>query len=160
MNKKTIMVAAIAAAISGCAHIEFGKDATNGDGLIYFEPQPYLLVQQDKDCAITASSIVLPGERKQMIFKTGYGAGGLSASLSNGMIASVGQDSTSGVNETITAVAALAAVVAAAPAETSAMKGVKPVPSKDCPSAFLYPIEKKGVLGKRIPIIPPPPPES
>src|SRR5687767_15940050 len=98
MNTKTILMAAIAATISGCAHIEFGKDATEGDGLIYFEPQPYLLAQQDKDCATTASSIVLPGNKKQMLFKTGYGAGGLSASLSNGMIASVGQDSTSGVN--------------------------------------------------------------
>lgn len=161
MITKTILMVAITATISGCAHIEFGKDATAGDGLIYFEPQPYLLIQQDKDCVTTASSVMLPGNKKQMIFKTGYGAGGLSASLSNGMIASVGQDSTSGVNETITAVAALAAVVAAAPVETNAIKGVKPAPSKDCSSAFLYPIEE-GVpqWGKGFRINPPPPPGS
>lgn len=159
MNTKTILMLAIAATISGCAHIEFGKE--EGNGLIYFEPQPFLLVQHDKDCVTTASSIMLPGNEKKMIFKTGYGAGALSASLSNGMIASVGQNSTSGVNETITAVAALAAVVAAAPAETSAMKGFKPVPSKDCPSAFLYPI-KKGMPQKDegIRINPPPPPKN
>jgi len=162
MTTKMIPILAIAATISGCAHIEFGKDATAGDGLIYFEPQPYLLIQQDKDCVTTASSVMLPGNKKQMIFKTGYGAGGLSASLSNGMIASVGQDSSSGVNETITAVAALAAVVAVTPAEANAMKGVKPAaPRKECLSAFLYPIEDGAPQWEKgIRINPPPPPES
>lgn len=162
MERMTMLVFAISVTLTGCAHIEFG-DPPSGKGLIYFEPQPYLLVQQDDDCVATASSVVLPGNMKQMLFKTGYGSGSLSASLANGMIASVGQDSASGANEAITAVAALAAVVAVKPDEAStARAGSKKKPTgKPCPNAMLYPIENGAPqMTKGFQIVPPPPPEN
>ncbi|RYZ75064.1 MAG: hypothetical protein EOP91_00315 [Lysobacteraceae bacterium] len=136
MACKSLTVLAAAAALGGCAHIEFGHDE-EANGLIYFEPKPYLLVQYDANCVPTAAPLMLPANRKTMVFKTGYGAGNLSAVLSNGMIASVGQDSSSGVNEGITAFAALAAV-AAAPATRGQKDPEASTAAAACPSAMLY----------------------
>lgn len=95
-------------AVSGCAHIDFGAD-----GMTYYDPAPYLLVSTTKECVTTATVVVIPGARKSMKFVPGYGSSNLTASLSNGMITSVGQQTDANIPATITSIASLATAAAA-----------------------------------------------
>ena len=83
-NKASYLVVCLA--VSGCAHIDFG-----GDGLTYYDPKPYLFVSTTKECVTTATVVTIPEAKKVMKFVSGYGSSELSATLSNGMIVSVGQ---------------------------------------------------------------------
>ncbi len=113
--------------LSGCAHIDFG-----GDGLTYYEPKPYLFVSTTKDCVTTATVVSIPENKKVMKFKTGYGSSELSASLTNGMITSVGQKTDAKVPETITSLASLGTAIA-----TMAAPGKQVICA---PQATLYPV--------------------
>jgi hypothetical protein len=84
----------------GCAHIDFG-----GDGLTYYDPKPYLFVSTTHECVTTATVVVIPERKKSMKFNSGYGSSELSASLTNGMISSVGQKSDTKIPETLNAIA-------------------------------------------------------
>ena len=120
--------AATIGALPGCAHIDFG-----GDGLTYYDPKPYLFVSTNKECVTTAVVVSVPEAKKAMRFKTGYGSAELSATLANGMIASVGQKTDTKIPETITSIAALGTAVGtmtAAPGKQVICK----------PQAILYPI--------------------
>ena len=121
--------------VSGCAHIDFG-----GDGMTYYDPKPYLYISTTKDCVTTAMVLVIPEAKKVMKFVPGYGSSELSATLSNGMIASVGQKSDTKIPETITSIAALGTAAAGAlkvtaKAETEAGKQIICTPT-----ARLYPV--------------------
>jgi hypothetical protein len=116
--------------ITGCAHIDFG-----GDGMTYFDPKPYLFVSTTKDCISTATVITIPETKKVMKFVSGYGSADLSATLTNGMIASVGQKTDTKIPETITSIAGL----------TTAAAGLRALkdPGKQVfctPTAMLYPV--------------------
>jgi len=131
-NARTAASLLLTVGLAACASLEF--DA-KGPGLTYFEPRPYLAVSKAADCKVTASILVLPGEKKTLAFHSGYGSADLSATLANGMLQSVGQKTDTKIPETITAAAGLA----------TAVKGVAAAePGKpDCSkSAYLvlYPI--------------------
>ena len=111
--------------MAGCAQIDFGND-----GLLYYEPVPYLFVSNGADCTSTATLVMLPGEKKHLKFVNGYGSAQLSAELNSGMISKVGQIVDNRVAETVTSLAALRTAAGAAKALTE-----KPCP----PSARLYP---------------------
>jgi hypothetical protein len=107
MKNKTISALLIPVLVSGCAQLEFRPEPTN-DALTYYEPQPYLLVETDKDCATKSSVIVLPGKARSVKLRSGYGSSTLSVTLSNGMITNVNQEVDTKIPETITAVGGLA----------------------------------------------------
>jgi hypothetical protein len=117
--------------VSGCAHIDFG-----GDGMTYFDPKPYLFVSTTKECVTTATVVSVPETKKVMKFVSGYGSSDLSATLSNGMIVSVGQKTDTKIPETITSIASLGT------AATTAFKAMaEPGKQVICtPAAKLYPI--------------------
>lgn len=114
--------------LAGCAHIEF--DADKGQGLAYYEPVPHLLVSTDAECNISATLLMLPGEKKHLKFIEGYGSADLKVTLSNGMISEVGQSVNNQIPDTLTALAALKT------AGLRVMRGGEPA----CGSAMLYPI--------------------
>lgn len=129
-GSKGVAVLTLTAALSGCAHIDFG-----GEGLTYYDPKPYLFVTTTKDCVTTAAVLSVPEQKKVMKFKSGYGSSELSATLSSGMIASVGQKSDAKVPETLASVAALATAV-------PGLKALNKGGQVTCtPTATLYPIE-------------------
>lgn len=120
--------------LSGCAGIDFGDDK----GLTYYDPKPYLFVTTTKECVTTANVMVIPETKRAMKFKSGYGSADLSATLSNGMISTVGQNTDTKIPETISAIAALGTAVA----------GMKPLaepkPVICQPTATLYPVNDSG----------------
>lgn len=124
--------------VAGCAHIDFGAE-----GLLYYEPTPYLFISRGADCASTATVVVLPGKAKRMNFVPGYGSAELSATLSAGMITTVGQTTDTKVPETLTALAALRTA-----AGTQTTKDVR-----SCPAAALFRIVD-GEVGKEVPLRP------
>jgi len=127
--------------LSGCAHLDFG-----GEGLTYYDPQPYLLVTIAKDCKVTAAPLVLPGDRRAVKFVPGYGSAKLSVSLANGMITQAGQDTDTQVPATITALSGLGTAVAGLAKE----RQEKPT---ECPvKALLYPITS-GVPDLKNPVV-------
>lgn len=136
MPTRFVTAIACTSTASGCAHIDFG-----GPGLPYFEPVPHLFVAPAADCTLTATLVMLPGEKRYLKFVNGYGSAELSVSLGNGgMISSIGQKVDNKVSDTITSLAALqtASALSAAARATSAPA---------CPeNARLYPI-LKGLLG-------------
>jgi hypothetical protein len=116
--------------VSGCAHIDFG-----GDGMTYFDPKPYLFVSTTKECVTTATVVTIPEAKKVMKFVSGYGSAELSATLSNGMIASVGQKTDTKIPETISAIASLGTATAGFKAKAETGKQLICTPA-----AKLYPI--------------------
>ncbi len=115
--------------VFGCAHIDFG-----GDGMTYYDPMPYLFVSTTKECVTTATVITIPETKKVMKFVPGIGSSDLSATLSNGMIAAVGQKSDTKIPETISAVAGLAT------AGATLGKNVAESKAGCTPTATLYPV--------------------
>ncbi|MVV49018.1 hypothetical protein EJA72_12300 [Pseudomonas sp. PB120] len=115
--------------ISGCAGLDFGEQ-----GLSYYEPKPYLFVSIGKDCVSTATVVSLPGEKRALKFKSGYGSSDLSVTLANGILTNAGQKTDTKIPETITAVASLGTALASLSADKSSRQLV-------CvPTATLYPI--------------------
>jgi hypothetical protein len=126
--------------VTGCAHIDFNSG--DDHAMTYYDPKPYLFVSTTKDCVTTATVVVIPEKKKAMKFETGFGSAELSATLSNAMIASVGQKTDTKIPETITSIASLGTAAAA-------YKAVAP-PGKQVicePTAKLYPITD-GKFGK------------
>lgn len=123
-----VRLAAAPALLAGCAHIEF--DVDKGQGLAYYEPVPYLLVVPDAQCNLTATLLMLPGEKKHLKFADGYGAADLKVTLSNGMITEVGQNVNNQIPDTLTALAAL----------KTAGVALMQNGGSACDSAMLYPI--------------------
>ena len=129
--------------LSGCAGIDFG-----GEGLTYYDPKPYLFVSTTAECVTTATVVVVPEVKKVMKFKSGYGTAALSATLSNGMISTVGQTTDTKIPETLSAIASLGT---AAAAFRSNLAGDQDKKLTCSPEASLYPIvsgvpdKKKGI---------------
>lgn len=75
--------------MSACASIDY--NTTSSKGLLYFEPQPVLLVTNTADCKQEVSVLSIPGETKRLLFKPGYGSSEMSVTLTNGMIGTASQ---------------------------------------------------------------------
>ncbi len=132
-----MMMASCLFLLTGCAHLDFGKDSSGKErGLTFFDPVPYLFVSTNKECVTTATVTVVPGERRELKFEGGYGSYELSASLSNGMISAVGQKADSKIPETLSAIGTIAGAV-----KPMLIDGV---PLGCEPTATLYPINAKG----------------
>jgi hypothetical protein len=128
----------LAFTLAGCAHLEYKAykaEEPEKPGLTYFEPVPYLAVAKGVDCKVTVNVLVLPGEKRTLLFRSGYGSSDLSATLANGMLQSVGQKTDTKIPETVTALAGAAA----------AFRGPAPGGAKEpvCEGTVrLYPIVK------------------
>ena len=143
MQKITIGSIIFLSLLSGCAHLDFGKE-----GLTYYDPKPYLFVTTAKDCKYTATVVIVPGTKKAVKFIPGYGTANLSVTLSNGMITNAGQITDTKIPETIGAITGLA-TAAASMTKAPAIKlpdGI--VPNECTPKALLYPIVS-GVVGDK-----------
>jgi len=130
---------------TGCAGIDLGKE-----GLTYYEPEPYVLVSNLKDCTQTVTPMAIPGTKRSLTFDSGLGSADLSVALSNGMITSIGQKTDPKIPETITAlVPALAFAAMAAPSKISGSENTPEPPTpKDCiVESSLY---KVSALGKNL----------
>ena len=127
MQKSPLLI--VVAILSGCAGVDFNADE---DGAVYYEPLPYLFYSVNDKCISSATVVSLPGKKRHLNFKTGYGSSSLSAEFSNGLLAKVGQTSDSKIPETLTSIATLA---------TAGGLGFAPGPG-GCPAkAVLFPIE-------------------
>ena len=102
-------VAFLAFAFSGCATVDFDS---NPRGAVYYEPLPYVFYSITEKCVSSVAVVTLPGKRRYLDFRGGYGSSNLSAEFSNGLLIKVGQTSDSKVPETLTAVAAIATAAA------------------------------------------------
>ena len=129
-NATEMICSGVLLLLSGCAHIDFG-----GGGMTYFDPKPYLFVSTTKECVSTATVIMLPNDKKVMKFESGYGSANLTVALSNGMIASVGQNTDTKIPETLSSIAGLG--TAAAGIRALAATGKQIICT---PTAILYPI--------------------
>jgi len=134
-------------ALSGCAHIDFGNE-----GLTYYDPTPCLFVSTSKECVTTATVVIVPGAKRSLKFKSGYGSAELNASFTNGMLASVGQKTDTKVPETITSVAALGTAIAGFKALADTRKEEPPKQVTCVPTAVLYPIDASGLPDLRKPL--------
>lgn len=128
MNR--IIYLSLITAISGCASVDFNAGE---EGAVYYEPLPYLFYSVTDKCISSASVVSLPGKRRHLDFKSGYGSSNLSAEFSNGLLTKVGQTSDSKIPETLTSIAGLA---------TAGVLGVAPADGGCSPRSVLFPIEE------------------
>ena len=140
MKFKILTVLLFTALLIGCANVVFDSD----EGLLYYEPVPYLMVSVDQNCKSTAQVISLPGDKKRMRARSGLGTAKLEADLSNGMVTSIGQTIDSKVPETLSSVGELV-TAGAGILGAGEDDGEKRIPDGaegyiQCPSIFLYPI--------------------
>jgi hypothetical protein len=154
---KTVRVASIVTLgflTAGCAGLEFSP-TPQPDGLLYYDPSPYLQITRGIDCSVTSSVVTLPGQPRSVAFRSGYGSADLGVNLSGGMITQVNQKTDTKVPETITAMAGLATAVgglAKTAADIAGAAEAPPAAAKTCrPSVVLYPIVD-GIPQRRHPI--------
>lgn len=102
ISKKTTLLLGLIA-LSGCAGIDLGSD-----GLVYYDPEPYVLITTNKDCTQTITPVTLPGAKRSLKFKSGLGSAKLNVTLTNGMITTIGQETDTQIPQTITALTGLA----------------------------------------------------
>lgn len=114
-------------ALSGCASVDFNSGE---EGAVYYEPLPYLFYSRSDKCISSATVVSVPGKKRHLDFKAGYGSSNLSAEFSNGLLSKVGQTSDSKSPETLTSIAGLATAV-----------GLAVDPGACQPKAVLFPIE-------------------
>lgn len=98
--------------LTSCGSIDFdadGADGTKKEGLKYYEPTPYLLIQSTlndskKSCTYNAQVVMIPTTEKRIKLKPGLlGTSELSVTLTNGMISNVGQTTNPATAEMLTA---------------------------------------------------------
>lgn len=86
--------------LTSCGSIDFDAASSEGskkDGLKYYEPTPYLLIQSTPNesktsCVYTMQVVMVPTTEKRIKLKPGLiGSSELSVTLTNGMISNVGQ---------------------------------------------------------------------
>ncbi|MDX8501930.1 hypothetical protein RFM99_26395 [Mesorhizobium sp. VK4C] len=115
MQLKMFIIIGLLAA-SGCARIQF-VGAPSDDALTYYEPVPYLLIQQDSKCEKVARVVSFPGRKRGLKLNSGYGSADLSVKMTaDGIITDLGQKTDTKVPETIEAVTGLAKLAVAAKA--------------------------------------------
>lgn len=102
---KTLLVLPVALVLSACASVEFNASS---EGAVYYEPTPYLFFSRTEKCVTSATPVTLPGAKRYLDFKSGYGSSSLSAEFSNGLLTKIGQTSDTKVPETLTSIAGLA----------------------------------------------------
>jgi len=130
------LFAAFLLSMPGCARIVF-YDKPRENALNYYDPQAYLAVNLTKDCAYSATALILPGALRSAEFRSGYGSASLTLALTNGLITNVGQTTDSKIPETITAFSSALGSVARA---ALAMRGNTAPPATCPPSLTLYKI--------------------
>lgn len=94
----------LAVASSGCASVDFNAGP---DGAVYYEPLLYLFYSVTDKCISSATVVSLPGNKRHLDFRSGYGSSSLSAEFSNGLLTKVGQTSDTKIPETLTSIAGL-----------------------------------------------------
>ncbi|MGF1727963.1 hypothetical protein [Photobacterium kasasachensis] len=127
MNRLTYGGALLTLVLSGCTSIDFNGQ----EGLVYYEPKPYLFVSVTDQCISSVSVVSIPGVQKNIDFNSGFGSSNMSAEFSNGIITKVGQTSDSKIPAALASIAAL---------KTAGMLVEGQEPTCE-PTARLYPIE-------------------
>src|SRR5690606_29552743 len=98
----TVSTILLCAFVSGCAGLEFQADEAD-DALTYYDPQPYLLVETTADSGTKSSVITLPGRKRSVKRRSGYGSSNVKDAFSNGILSSANQVVAAEVPEPITA---------------------------------------------------------
>jgi hypothetical protein len=132
--QRIISIIAFGLVTGSCAGLEFSP-TPRADGLLYYDPAPYLQITRGVDCSVTSNVVTLPGQPRSVAFRSGYGSAELGVELSGGMITSVNQETDTKIPETINAVAGLAKTAADIKSLTT-VPGAKPCKA----SVVLYPI--------------------
>lgn len=98
--------------LTSCGSIDFdaaNEGDTKTDGLKYYEPTPYLLIQPTTNesktsCVYTVQVVMIPTAEKYIKLKPGLiGSSELSVTLTNGMISNVGQTTNPATAQLLTA---------------------------------------------------------
>jgi hypothetical protein len=100
--RATVLV--LSTTLASCASIDFDSGE---QGLVYYEPQPYLFYSRTSNCVSSVTVVSVPGAKKRMDFSNGIGSSELSANFSNGVITGIGQANSAKVPEALTSVAEL-----------------------------------------------------
>ena len=135
MIKANCFFLSCAVSLTGCAHFDFNDYTNNGKGLVYYEPEPYLLLSRslsaDGGCTVETAVKMIPGKKKLINPVSGIGSTDLSMKIDNGFITELGQKGDTKIPETISSLAAF----------MSAAKGNSFLNTSDCiPSTKLYSI--------------------
>lgn len=98
--------------LTSCGSIDFdaaNEGDTKKEGLKYYEPTPYLLIQSTLNesktsCVYNVQVVMVPTKEKRIKLKPGLlGTSELSVTLTNGMISNVGQTTNPATAEMLTA---------------------------------------------------------
>lgn len=106
---RSLLFSCVLLATSGCAELRFSDTSSPPPkyALGFYETKPVAVVTIAGDCAVTFTVTSVPGEKRYVRFKPGYGSNKLGIEFENGMIKSVNQETDSKVPETITAAGSL-----------------------------------------------------
>lgn len=106
-------------ALAGCSSLEF-SDGYQPGGATYYDPEPVLIVNCDKDGRPVVEVATIPGRIRSVRPVAGLLGGELSADFSGGMMTSFGQTNDALSADLLTGVAGLLGVGASAVSEDGA----------------------------------------
>ena len=108
--QKGLSLLAVAGLLSGCAGLHFydvdsSGHAQGNDRIAFYETKPTVLVAYGADCSVSFSVLSLPGAKRWVRMKSGYGSNKLGINFgAGGTLSSVNQETDTKIPETITAV--------------------------------------------------------
>jgi hypothetical protein len=122
MNKG-ILMGVLITAITGCASVDFNNSDGVDEGFLYYQPQPFLLIEK-KDKNIISRIISIPNTEKPRWIKQGEGWGSaeMSFEIDNGMVKSFNSKSDNKGAETLASIAGLATAKSALDAVDAGIK--------------------------------------
>jgi hypothetical protein len=91
---RVLLIAAALLFLQGCASIDFdakNKDKSDKHGLVYYVAEPGVLVKDAENCTQDVSLFMIPGEERELKFRSGWGSSNFSVELTNGMIGKASQ---------------------------------------------------------------------
>lgn len=122
MLRTRACLASLALTVSGCAGLEFHGEPRD-DAFTYLEPAPFAVLKTAADCSVSVETLVLPGKRRSVRLKSGWGSSKLTLKTTNGMLTEIGQDTDTKIPETLTALTGLVKTLGVGPGAGSFVEG-------------------------------------
>lgn len=119
MNKmRLLVICMMVLSLTACGHLKFTDQDDHVTGVKFYTPKPYVMVSRTgaKDKPIDVQVVFLPDLKNPTYVKpvSGWGSSDLSATFSNGMLASFGQKTDPKLTELIGSIGGLATSLATA----------------------------------------------
>lgn len=104
MLKKSVVGIAACLAMGGCVSVDLSDvaDGASAEGILFYDPVPFLVVTTNRDCGITATMVMMPDTSRLRSARINSGlAGQANLQFTNGMVGAMTEQNTVSIPDMI-----------------------------------------------------------